>query len=136
MSHSHRTVSMWLAALAGLLLAAALPALADQHEHAEHHEHAAGPSDVIHVVSSEVQGKNVYIPSSIVVEAGKPSALSAFNTTETPHGFSITGAGIEEVLMPGVEHPIQVPALEPGIYPIHCQLHPPHRNGRLVVIDF
>ena len=130
MSHSHRTVSMWLAALAGLLLAAALPALAD------HHEHAAEPGDVIHVVSSQVQGKNVYIPSSIVVEAGKPSALSAFNTSDTPHGFSITGAGIEEVLMPGVEHPIQVPALEPGIYPIHCQLHPLHRNGRLVVIDF
>ncbi|MBW2267638.1 MAG: cupredoxin domain-containing protein [Deltaproteobacteria bacterium] len=130
MTRSHRTVSIGLAAFACALLAGAFPVLAEHHEGV-----AAGPA-VIQVVSTNVQGKNVYIPSTIVVEAGKPAALSVFNTTETPHGFSITGAGIEEVLIPGQEHPIELPALEPGSYPIYCQLHPAHRGGRLVVIDF
>jgi heme/copper-type cytochrome/quinol oxidase subunit 2 len=133
MTRSHRMVSIRPVALALAMLAAALPALAEHHEQGDH---AAASSDVIQVVSTNVQGKNVYIPATIVVEAGKPAALSVFNTTDTPHGFSIAGAKIEEVLIPGVEHPIQVPALEAGIYTIHCQLHPPHRNGRLVVIDF
>jgi heme/copper-type cytochrome/quinol oxidase subunit 2 len=142
MTRSHRPLWIGLAALAGLFLATGLPALAAHHEkgeHAGHAEHAApaeAAGDVIQVVSTNVQGKNVYIPSTIVVEAGKPAQLSLFNTTDTPHGFSIAGAKIEEVLMPGVEHPVSVPALEAGIYTIHCQLHPPHRNGRLVVIEF
>ena len=133
MTRSHRTISIGLAALACALLAAVLPALASHHEHGES---TAESGDVIQVVSTNVQGKNVYIPSTLVVEAGKPSALSLFNTTDIAHGFSIRGAGIEEVLLPGKEQAIQLPALEPGIYLIHCQLHPAHRTGRLVAIDF
>ena len=139
MTRSHRQILIGFVAIAGVLLAAALPALGEHHEKGEHADHgtavdAAG--DVIQVISANVQGKNVYIPSTIVVEEGKPAQLSVFNTTDTPHGFSIKGAGIEEVLLPGVEHPVALPALEEGIYTIHCQLHPPHRNGRLVVIEF
>lgn len=139
MTRSHRPLWIGLTALAGLSLAMGLPAVAAHHEKDEHADHGAAAEaagDVIQVVSSNVQGKNVYIPSTIVVEAGKPAQLSVFNTTDTPHGFSIAGAKIEEVLLPGVEHPVSVPALEAGIYTIHCQLHPPHRNGRLVVIEF
>lgn len=130
MTHSHRTL---IVSLACSLLAAALPALAEEHGHAADE---GTPSDVIQVVSTNVQGKNVYIPGTIVVEEAKPAQLSVFNTTDTPHGFSIAGAGIEEVLLPGKETAIEVPALEEGIYMIHCQLHPPHRNAQLVVIDF
>lgn len=136
MTRSHHLLAI-VAALACAVLAGALPALAAHHEEAEGDAHAGHEQvDAIEVVSTNVQGKNVYIPSTIVVEAGKPHALSVYNTTDTPHGLTIEAAKIEEVLMPGKEQSIELPALEPGIYKIRCQLHPPHRTGRLVVQKF
>ena len=99
---------------------------------AGHHE---GDTDVVEVVSTNVQGKNVFIPSTIVVEAGEPQVLSIFNTTDTPHGFSIVAADIHEVLPVRQEHRVELPAMKPGIYAVHCQLHPPHRSARLLVVD-
>jgi heme/copper-type cytochrome/quinol oxidase subunit 2 len=90
---------------------------------------------VIQVVSTNVQGKNVYIPSTIIVVAGKPHTLSLFNTTDVPHGFRISGLEIETVLPSKEEHELALPALEGGkIYEIHCQLHAAHRTATLVVL--
>jgi len=90
---------------------------------------------VIQIVSTNVQGKNVYIPSTIVVVAGRPHTLSLFNTTDTPHGFRIDGLDIEAILPVQEEFELQLPALEGGeIYHIRCQLHPPHRTATLVVL--
>ena len=94
-------------------------------------------SDVseIQVISAVVGGKNIYIPSTIVVVAGKPQTLSVFNTADKPHGFSIRGLAIEAVLMPGEETRIELPDLQGSeIYTIGCQLHPPHRTATLVVV--
>ena len=94
-------------------------------------------SDVseVQVISAVVGGKNVFIPSTIVVRAGGPQALSVFNTTDNPHGFAIKGLSIETVLMPGEETRIELPVLEDSeIYTIGCQLHPPHRTATLVVV--
>ena len=104
-----------VAALAGLC-ALALPATADHHEKAPAH---ADPS-LIEVVSTNVQGKNVFIPSTIVVAEGVPHTLSIFNTTDVPHGFAIAGLGIEFVLEPGKETRVELPALEDEkIYKVH-----------------
>jgi heme/copper-type cytochrome/quinol oxidase subunit 2 len=82
-----------------------------------------------------VGGKNIFIPSTIVVTAGRPQALSVFNTTDTPHGFAIRGLSIETVLAPGEETRVELPVLKgPEIYTIGCQLHPPHRTATLVVV--
>jgi len=92
-------------------------------------------STTIQVVSTQVGGKNVYIPSTIVVTGGERYDLSFYNTTDTPHGFRISGLGIETVLLPREEHRLELPVLEGGrIYHIHCQLHPGHRTGKLVVL--
>jgi len=89
----------------------------------------------IQIVSTNVQGKNVYIPGTIVLVGGRPHTLSFFNTTEVPHGFRVEGLGVETVLPPRVEHPLSLPALEGGrIYQVNCQLHPAHRTGTLVVM--
>jgi hypothetical protein len=91
---------------------------------------------VIQVVSTNVQGKNVYIPSTIVVTAGKGQKLSLFNTTDMPHGFAIDGLGIQEILPPQEEHELVLPELEGGhVYHIRCHLHPAHRTGTLVVLS-
>ena len=120
-------------ALLGLLLAFAGCA---QHR-CDHGGCAHGYSDdrdVIQMVSTNVQGKNVYIPGTLVVPASRPTVLSIYNTTETPHGFWIRGIGVKEILMNGQETRIELPALEGGhIYKIECQLHPPHRHATLIV---
>ena len=94
-------------------------------------------SDVesIQVVSASVGGKNVFVPSTIVVVAGKPVTLSVFNTTDVPHGFAIPGLKIQEVLPVQQEHLIKLPGLKGGnVYGINCHLHPPHRTATLVVL--
>jgi heme/copper-type cytochrome/quinol oxidase subunit 2 len=92
--------------------------------------------DTVQVVSTNVQGKNVYIPSTIVLTSGKSYKLSLFNTTDVPHGFSIAGLGVENILPPQQEYVIELPPLEEGkLHRIHCHLHPAHRGGTLVVLD-
>jgi len=94
-------------------------------------------SDVseIQVISAVVGGKNIFIPSTIVVTAGKPQTLSVFNTADKPHGFAIKGLSIETVLNPGEETRIELPVLKGSeIYTIGCQLNPPHRRATLVVV--
>jgi heme/copper-type cytochrome/quinol oxidase subunit 2 len=113
-------------ALAWLGAAPALPAAADGFS-----------SDVesIQVVSTNVGGKNVFIPSTLVVVAGKPVTLSLFNTTDVPHGFAIPGLKLEAVLPAQQEFELKLPALEGGkIYGIQCHLHPAHRTATLVVL--
>ncbi len=90
---------------------------------------------VVEVISTNVGGKNVYIPGTIVLSEGEGRVLSFFNTTDTPHGMTIEGLGIQEILPPGKEHPVALPELEGGnVYPINCHLHPPHRGATLVVL--
>ena len=104
--------------------------------HRMHHP-AGYTSDVatVQVVSALVGGKNVYIPSTIVVTDGGPRTLSLLNTTEMPHGFAIAALGIETVLPPGEEVVIPLPPLQGGqVLRIHCHMHPPHRAATLVVL--
>jgi len=123
-------------AIAALLVA--LGSGCGAHRHSNPTDTPAGfQSDVseVQVITAVVGGKNVYIPSTIVVTAGRPQTLSVFNTTDKPHGFAIKGLSIEVVLYPGEETPIELPALKSSeIYTIGCQLHPPHRTATLVVV--
>ena len=89
----------------------------------------------VEVVSTQVGGKNIYIPGTIVLTEGTGRVLSVYNTTDGPHGFKIAGLGIEEILPPGEEHRIELPPLSGGrVYDVQCHLHPPHRGGTLVVL--
>ncbi len=89
----------------------------------------------IQVVTTNIGGKNVYIPSTIVLTAGAGRSLSIFNTTDQPHGFAIPGLGLEVVLQPGAEQVVELPTLEAHrIYAITCHLHPPHRGATLMVV--
>ena len=116
-------------------LALALAATAGHHEagapSSPHHH----PASVTQMISAVIGGKNVYVPSTVVVAAGQPHTLSVFNTTDKPHGFAIDALGILAVLPDGVEHEVKLPALEAGIYKIHCQLHGAHRSATLLVVD-
>jgi hypothetical protein len=128
MTHSH--LSAVLAALASIPLL-----LAGCAHDGGHGDAFRSDVSVIQVVSSNVQGKNVYIPSTIVITSGRRYKLSIFNTTDMPHGFTIDGTSVQTVLAPQTEQLIELPELEAGrIYAIHCQLHPAHRTAELVVL--
>ena len=104
---------------------------------AHHGGHYGFTSDTstIQVVTTELGGKNVFIPSTIVVTDGGPRSLSVFNTTDIPHGFKIEALGVETVLAPGEEKVINLPKLEGGqVLHVGCQLHPAHRGATLVVL--
>ena len=126
--------------LPAILLAATAALSAGCAAHMEMHDvrhHAGYTSDVttVQVVSAIVGGKNVFIPSTIVVTDGGPRSLSVVNTTEMPHGFAIAALGIERVLAPGEEALIELPSLQGGqVLRIHCHMHPPHRAATLVVL--
>jgi heme/copper-type cytochrome/quinol oxidase subunit 2 len=90
---------------------------------------------VVQVVTTSAGGKNFFVPSTLVVTSGSGRKLSLFNTTDAPHGFQIPSLGVELILQPGVETPLDLPPLEAGhIYAINCHLHPPHRGAALVVL--
>jgi heme/copper-type cytochrome/quinol oxidase subunit 2 len=90
---------------------------------------------VVQVTTTNVGGKNFFVPSTIVLTAGEGRKLSLFNTTDIPHGFAIPALGVEVIAQPGVETEIALPPLEGRhIHAINCHVHPPHRSATLVVL--
>lgn len=102
--------------------------------HRGHHGFTSDTS-TIQVVTTELGGKNVFIPSTIVVTSGHPVKLSIFNTTDVPHGFAIPALKVAEIIPAKAEHEIELPALEGHqVLQIRCHLHEKHRTATLVVL--
>ncbi len=117
-----------------LVLAAGCHGPARKHQHARHHGFTSD-TGTIQVVTTELGGKNVFIPSTIVVTSDHPVTLSIFNTTKVPHGFHIPALGISEVLPAQAEHEIALPPLDGHqVLGIACHLHTAHRTATLVVL--
>jgi uncharacterized cupredoxin-like copper-binding protein len=123
-------------ALALVALAAAIGCQGPGHEHGHGRHHGfTGDTSTVQVVTTQLGGKNVFIPSTIVVTSGHPVKLSIFNTTEIPHGFAIPKLNIADVIPPQQEHEIELPALEGHqVLQITCHLHAAHRTATLVVL--
>ena len=104
------------------------------HHMAGHHGFTSDMS-TIQIVTAQVGGKNIFIPSTIVVTSGHPVKLSIFNTTDVPHGFAIPALNVAVVLPAKAEQEIELPALEGHqILQIKCHLHEKHRTATLVVL--
>lgn len=125
-----------LAVLALVCVIAMLTACAGpRHRHMARHHGFESETGTIQVVTTLLGGKNVFIPSTIVVTSGAPHTLSIYNTTEIPHGFRIPALEIEAVLPSREEFQVELPALEGHqVLRIDCHLHPPHRTATLVVL--
>jgi hypothetical protein len=126
------------------LAVASLFALGCRHhgQHGEHHgNHGKGKRGFqseawdVEIISAKIGGKNVFIPSTLVVAGDRKATLTIYNTTDTPHGFAIDELGIREVIHSQKETPIELPDLEGHrVLKIYCHLHPPHRSATLVVL--
>lgn len=122
----------WL--LAGLAAAGIFGACG----HGRWGRHHAGYTDergTVQMVTAVVGGKNVFIPSTVVLTEGSGRKLSVYNTADTPHGFAIPGLKVETILPPHQETVIDLPPLRDHmLYEIKCQLHPAHRTATLMVV--
>ncbi len=122
----------WLL-LTVLLLATACHGLRGP-QHRGQRNFADAPSQV-QVVTTQIGGKNLFIPATIVLPPGAGRSLSLYNTTDAPHGFQIPDLGVEAVLPPGVEFVVELPKLEArAVHKVLCHLHPPHRGATLLVL--
>ena len=140
MSHPEKTAGFRLvrgAVIAALVIgvvAASGCAGPERHRRAGRHGFT-GDTGTVHIVSAEIGGKNVFIPSTIAVKSGAPVIISIYNTTEKPHGFSIPALGIAEVIPVGEEYAVELPALEGHqLLQINCHLHATHRTASLIVL--
>ncbi|MGA7870221.1 MAG: cupredoxin domain-containing protein [Candidatus Binatus sp.] len=88
------------------------------------------------LVSVEVDGAKIWLPSVIAVEQGDKVKLTLENLVpgaSNQHGFTIPAYNITEVVTRGEPKTVTFVADKPGVYQYFCQLHPAHIGGSLIV---
>ena len=90
-------------------------------------------------VAVEVNGTKFWLPSSITVKKGDSVKIHVVSKVPgdpkaSVHGFAIDQFKIQEVV-DAKGKDIEFVADKAGIFPIHCQLHPAHVGGQLIVLE-
>jgi len=80
------------------------------------------------------QGVKVWEPPSLVVNKGDTVKVKLINKLDQEHGYRIADYKIEKVVPGGQAETVEFTADKAGIFPIDCQLHPPHVAGQVVVL--
>lgn len=80
------------------------------------------------------QGVKIWTPESIFAKRGDTVTLTLVNKLDAEHGFEIDAVKVKQVVGPQKTATVQFKADKAGIFPIKCQLHPPHVAGQLVVL--
>ena len=80
------------------------------------------------------QGVKVWEHPSLVVNKGDTVKVKLINKLDQEHGYRIADYKIEKVVPGGQAETVEFTADKAGIFPIDCQLHPPHVAGQLVVL--
>jgi len=105
---------------------------------ADHHggEKEAAPDvslTVVNIVTA--QDVKIWIPESIFAKKGDVVQLRLINKLDAEHGYKIEAFGVEKVVGAESAETVTFTADKAGIFPISCQLHPPHVAGQLVVLE-
>ena len=116
-----RTLSGWLSVCLMLLgLVAALPV-------------AAAPQKFT-LINILLDGSNIWLPSSLMVQQGDEVELTIVNKLNEPHSFEMAALGVEEVIPPQGQRTVTFTAAKMGIYDYSDPLYRPHVGGQLLVI--
>jgi len=129
MSKFYRFLAATTAA-ASLTLAGA--ALAEQHNEAGDNTKADISMKVVNVQTA--QGVKIWVPESIFAHKGDVVKLRLINKLDKEHGYTIPAVGVKTVVAAMAATTVTFTADKAGIFPISCQLHPPHVAGQLVVL--
>ena len=90
------------------------------------------------VVNVEYEGTKIWLPATLVVHKGDKVKIKLINNVKADpnqHGYKIAAFNVESVVTRGEPQNVEFTADKAGIFPITCQLHPPHIGGELVVLD-
>ena len=104
---------------------------------AGHHEAGEKAPDVkLNVVNVlTAQGVKIWVPESIFANKGDVVELRLINKLDQEHGYKIAAFGVEKVVAAEAAETVTFTADKAGIFPIACQLHPPHVAGQIVVLE-
>jgi nitrosocyanin len=94
--------------------------------------------DTFTVANFEYEGTKIWLPSTLIVHKGDKVKIKLINNVKSDpnqHGFSIPAFKVETVVTRGEPKEIEFAADKAGIFPIHCQLHPAHIGGQLLVLE-
>ncbi|MEA2686912.1 MAG: cytochrome c oxidase subunit [Actinomycetota bacterium] len=85
------------------------------------------------VNAARVDGGAGFVPLTITVDKRNRVVMKVSNTTDTVHGFSIEGYGIQKEVKPGEPIDVKFTATNAGTYKVYCQLHETHKTATLIV---
>lgn len=101
---------------------------------ADHHEKAPNVSlNIVNIVTA--QDVKIWVPESIFAKKGDVVQLRLINKLDAEHGYKIEAFGVEKVVAAQAAETVTFTADKAGIFPISCQLHPPHVTGQIVVLE-
>lgn len=107
--------------VAALLLSTALGAMAEPKK--------------LTLINVRLEGVKIWLPSSLMVQAGDEVELTLINKLDDPHGFKLAAFGIEEVVQPNAQTTVKFTAAKAGSHNYICQMHPAHLGGNLFIVD-
>ena len=76
----------------------------------------------------------VYNPTLMTVNKGDKVLIHFYDTTDSPHTFTLSGYAINVSLTPGQKQDISFTANTSGAYMFNCNFHPTTMRGQLVVL--
>ncbi len=105
---------------------------------ADHHAEAGGATpnvslNIVNIVTA--QDVKIWVPESIFAKKGDVVQLRLINKLDAEHGYKIEAFGVEKVVAAQSAETVTFTADKAGIFPISCQLHPPHVTGQIVVLE-
>lgn len=87
----------------------------------------------IYVINEKINEKTRYSPATFIAKKGEKVRVHIYNTTDMPHGFSITELKVEATVNPK-DNVIEFMADKEGLFDVFCQYHPGHFRAQLLVI--
>lgn len=89
------------------------------------------------VVNMEYEGNNIWLPSPLVVKKGSRVRINLINNVKKDpnvHGFAVEAFAVLTTVNRGKPTTVEFKADKEGIFRIHCQLHPKHVGGQILVL--
>jgi heme/copper-type cytochrome/quinol oxidase subunit 2 len=117
-----------------LLLLFSGQVMASNHGHHEHKAAEAGKRSFT-IVNYQYESSRQWLPGMIAAYEGEEIEITLVNDTPSGvHGFAIKDFGVQVNVLKGNPQKVTFTAGKPGIYPIHCHLHPAHVGGQLLIL--
>lgn len=90
------------------------------------------------VVNVEYEGNNIWLPSPLVVKKGSRVKINLINNVKKDpnvHGFAVDAFSVLATVNRGKPETVEFKADKAGVFRIHCQLHPKHIGGQILVLN-